>query len=91
VYHIYALRVQDRDEIMFMLKEKGIQCGVHYPVPVHLQRAYRDLGYQAGDLPVSEQSALEYISLPMFPELTKEQIEMVTLAVREVVTSGVMA
>jgi dTDP-4-amino-4,6-dideoxygalactose transaminase len=91
VYHIYALRVQDRDEVMFMLKEKGIQCGVHYPVPVHLQRAYRELGYQTGDLPISEQTALEYISLPMFPELTKEQIGMVTLAVREAVTSGVMA
>ena len=62
-----------------------------YPVPVHLQRAYRELGYETGDLPVSEQTALEYISLPMFPELTKEQIGMVTLAVREAVTSGVMA
>jgi dTDP-4-amino-4,6-dideoxygalactose transaminase len=91
VYHVYALRVHDRDEVMFMLKEKGIQCGVHYPVPVHLQRAYRELGHSAGDLPVSEQSALEFISLPMFPELTTEQIGMVTLAVREAVTSGVMA
>ena len=91
VYHVYALRVHDRDEVMFTLKEKGIQCGVHYPVPVHLQRAYRELGYSNGDLPVSEQSALEFISLPMFPELTKEQVGMVTLAVREAVTSGVMA
>jgi len=91
VYHVYALRVQDRDEVMFTLKEKGIQCGVHYPVPVHLQRAYRELGYGTGDLPISEQTALEFISLPMFPELTKEQIGMVTLAVREAVTSGVMA
>jgi dTDP-4-amino-4,6-dideoxygalactose transaminase len=64
---------------------------VHYPVPVHLQRAYRDLGYAAGDLPISEQTALEFISLPMFPELTKEQIAMVALAVREAVTSGVAA
>jgi dTDP-4-amino-4,6-dideoxygalactose transaminase len=91
VYHIYALRVPDRDEVMFLLKEKGIQCGVHYPVPVHLQRAYRDLGYAAGDLPISEQTALEFISLPMFPELTKEQIAMVALAMREAVTSGVAA
>jgi dTDP-4-amino-4,6-dideoxygalactose transaminase len=91
VYHVYALRVQDRDEVLFTLKEKGIQCGVHYPVPVHLQRAYRDLGYVSGDFPVSEQTALEYISLPMFPELTKEQISMVTLAVREAVASGVLA
>ena len=91
IYHIYAIRVQDRDEVMFMLNEKGIQTGVHYPVPVHLQRAYRDLGYRTGDFPVSEQTALEYISLPMFPELTNEQIGMVTLAVREAVSSGVMA
>jgi len=91
VYHVYAVRVQDRDEVMFMLNEKGIQCGVHYPVPVHLQRAYRELGYSNGDLPISEQTAQEFISLPMFPELTKEQIGMVTLALREAVTSGVMA
>src|SRR6202045_5312688 len=56
VYHIYALRVADRDEVMFLLNEKGIQCGVHYPVPVHFQRAYRDLGYSFGDLPISEQT-----------------------------------
>jgi len=91
VYHVYAVRVQDRDEVMFMLNEKGIQCGVHYPVPVHLQRAYRELGYSAGDLPISEQTAQEFISLPMFPELTKEQIGMVTLALREAVSSAVMA
>jgi dTDP-4-amino-4,6-dideoxygalactose transaminase len=91
VYHVYAVRVQDRDQVMFMLNEKGIQCGVHYPVPVHLQRAYRELGYSAGDLPVSEQTAQEFISLPMFPELTKEQIGMVTLALREAVSSAVMA
>src|ERR1700731_3710255 len=91
VYHIYALRVADRDEVMFLLNEKGIQCGVHYPVPVHLQRAYRDLGYSFGDLPISEQTASEFISLPMFPELTKEQIAMVSLAVREAVSTGVMA
>lgn len=91
VYHVYALRVQDRDQVMFLLNEKGIQCGVHYPVPVHLQRAYRELGHSAGDFPTSEQSAQEFISLPMFPELTREQIEMVTLAVREAVSSGVLA
>jgi dTDP-4-amino-4,6-dideoxygalactose transaminase len=91
VYHIYAIRVSDRDEVMFMLNEKGIQCGVHYPVPVHLQKAYRDLGYEEGAFPVSEQAAAEFVSLPMFPELTKEQIAMVALGVREAVTSGVMA
>jgi dTDP-4-amino-4,6-dideoxygalactose transaminase len=90
VYHIYALRVQERDEVMFGLKEKGIQCGVHYPVPVHLQKAYRHLGYEPGAFPISEQSALEFISLPMFPELTEEQIAMVGLGVREAVANGVM-
>ena len=90
VYHIYAIRVQERDEMMWMLKEKGIQCGVHYPVPVHLQKAYRHLGYEAGAFPVSEQSALEFISLPMFPELTEEQIAMVALSLREAVANGVM-
>jgi dTDP-4-amino-4,6-dideoxygalactose transaminase len=90
VYHIYAIRVQERDEVMWLLKEKGIQCGIHYPVPVHLQKAYRSLGYEAGALPTSEQTALELISLPMFPELTKEQIAMVALSVREAVATGVM-
>jgi dTDP-4-amino-4,6-dideoxygalactose transaminase len=91
VYHIYAIRVQARDEAMWLLKEKGIQCGVHYPVPVHLQKAYRTLGYKAGDLPISEQIALEFISLPMFPELTEAQIMMVVLAVKEALVTGVMA
>ena len=91
VYHIYAIRVQARDEVMWLLKEKGIQCGVHYPVPVHLQKAYRTLGYKAGDFPISEQIALEFISLPMFPELTEAQIMMVVLAVKEALLTGVMA
>jgi dTDP-4-amino-4,6-dideoxygalactose transaminase len=91
VYHIYAIRVQERDEVMWLLKEKGIQCGIHYPIPVHLQKAYRSLGYEAGALPISEQTAQEFISLPMFPELTEAQIAMVALSVREAVAAGVMA
>jgi dTDP-4-amino-4,6-dideoxygalactose transaminase len=90
VYHIYAIRVQERDEIMWRLTEKGIQCGVHYPVPVHLQKAYRSIGYEAGAFPVSEQTALEFISLPMFPELTEAQISTVVLAVKEAVITGVL-
>jgi dTDP-4-amino-4,6-dideoxygalactose transaminase len=90
VYHIYAIRVQERDQVMWLLKEKGIQCGVHYPVPIHLQKAYRSLGYEAGALPISEQIASEFISLPMFPELTEAQIAMVALSVREAVAAGVM-
>ena len=91
VYHIYAIRVQERDEVMWLLKEKGIQCGIHYPIPVHLQKAYRSLRYEAGALPISEQTAQEFISLPMFPELTEAQIAMVALSVREAVAAGVMA
>jgi dTDP-4-amino-4,6-dideoxygalactose transaminase len=91
VYHIYAVRVQERDEVMYLLKEKGIECGIHYPVPVHLQKAYRDLGYEAGALPVAEQCALEFVSLPMFPELTEEQVATVALTLREAVANGVTA
>ena len=91
VYHVYAIRVQERDEVLALLAENGIQCGVHYPVPIHLQKAYRNLGYKTGDLPVSERTALEFLSLPMFPELTEAQIEMVSLSLRDAVATGVVA
>src|SRR4051812_35639551 len=91
VYHIYPVRVEERDETMWRLQEKGVQCGIHYPVPIHLQKAYRELGYEQGSFPVSERTALELISLPMFPELTKEQIAIVALNLREAVTSCVPA
>jgi dTDP-4-amino-4,6-dideoxygalactose transaminase len=83
VYHVYAVRVQERDVVMRALKERGIQFAVHYPVPIHLQKAYQDLGYKTGSLPVSEQIAREFISLPMFPELTEAQINRVVLATKE--------
>ena len=89
-YHIYAIRVQERDEVMWFLKEKGIECGIHYPIPVHLQKAYQSLGYKKGDLPRSEQSALEFISLPMFPELTETQVNIVALGVKEAILTGAM-
>ncbi|HEY4281824.1 MAG TPA: DegT/DnrJ/EryC1/StrS family aminotransferase, partial [Chthoniobacterales bacterium] len=91
VYHIYPVRVEERDETMWRLQEKGVQCGIHYPVPIHLQKAYRELGYEQGSFPVSERTALELISLPMFPELTKEQIAIVALSLREAVTNCVPA
>jgi dTDP-4-amino-4,6-dideoxygalactose transaminase len=83
VYHVYAIRVEERDEVTRFLKERAIQCAVHYPVPIHLQKAYQDLGYKTGSLPISEQIARELISLPMFPELTEAQINMVVLATKE--------
>jgi dTDP-4-amino-4,6-dideoxygalactose transaminase len=77
VYHIYAVRVPQRDELAAALRQQDIWCGIHYPVPIHLQRAYEFLGYQEGSFPVAEQAARETLSLPMFPELTMEQIERV--------------
>jgi dTDP-4-amino-4,6-dideoxygalactose transaminase len=83
VYHVYAIRVEEKDVVMSSLKERGIQFAVHYPVPIHLQKAYQDLGYKTGSLPISEQIARQFISLPMFPELTEAQINMVVLATKE--------
>ena len=74
VYHLYVVRVQQRDAWRERLTKAGVQTGVHYPIPVHLQPAYRDLGYAAGDFPVCEDASREVLSLPMFPELTDAQI-----------------
>jgi dTDP-4-amino-4,6-dideoxygalactose transaminase len=88
VYHVYAIRVQERDEVMKLLGESGIGCGVHYPVPVHLQEAYRDLGYKRGAFPVSEKCAAEFVSLPMFPELNSAQMDAVIQSVKGAVNVG---
>jgi dTDP-4-amino-4,6-dideoxygalactose transaminase len=77
VYHVYALRVPRRDRVLRELADLGIQCGIHYPVPIHLQTAYRSLGYAQGAFPVAEQCAKEFLSLPMFPELTTDQLAAV--------------
>ena len=84
VYHVYALRVPERDAVQAALTEKGIQTGIHYPIPVHLQKAYADPRYPPGCLPVTEAIAAEELSLPMFAELTPAQVEEVGAAVREV-------
>jgi len=83
VYHLYALRVPDRDAVQGALTEKGIQSGIHYPIPVHLQKAYADPRFPKGSLPVTEAVAAEELSLPMFAELTEAQVEEVAAAVRE--------
>lgn len=83
VYHIYAIRAKKRDELIAKLGEKGVNCGIHYPVPVHLQNAYVSLGLKPGSFPVAEKVASEFVSLPMFPELTSEQIEYVATAVKQ--------
>jgi dTDP-4-amino-4,6-dideoxygalactose transaminase len=83
VYHVYAIRVKERAEFMQSLANKGIGCGVHYPVPIHLQEAYRGLGYKKGSFPIAERTAEEFVSLPMFPELTQAQLKRVVEAVRD--------
>ncbi|MBM4429377.1 MAG: DegT/DnrJ/EryC1/StrS family aminotransferase [Chloroflexi bacterium] len=82
VYHIYAIRTPGRDVLQQALNAQGIQTGIHYPIPVHLLPAHAGLGYHAGDFPCSERAADQVLSLPMFAELSDEQIETVTAAVR---------
>ncbi|MBK8814674.1 MAG: DegT/DnrJ/EryC1/StrS family aminotransferase [Methylococcaceae bacterium] len=81
VYHVYAIRTKNRSKWQDELNAKGIQSGIHYPIPVHLLPAYSDLGYKAGDFPNAESAANEVLSLPMFPELTRAQCEEVCEAI----------
>lgn len=90
VYHVYAIRVHERDDVRPSLEEKGIGCAVHYPIPIHLQEACRKLGYRPGAFPIAENLAEEFLSLPMFPELTEEQIEYVVRCVSETVGVGAL-
>jgi dTDP-4-amino-4,6-dideoxygalactose transaminase len=83
VYHVYAVRVKNRDKVQEGLQARGIQTGIHYPIPVHLQKAYQGIGFAQGDLPVTEQAAKELLSLPMFPELEQSQILEVCDAIRQ--------
>jgi dTDP-4-amino-4,6-dideoxygalactose transaminase len=83
VYHLYVVRCEDREGLMNHLKAAGIATGIHYPVPLHLQKAYASINYQPGDLPATEKVAAEIISLPMYPQLTAEQQARV---VNEIVT-----
>jgi len=77
IYHVYAVRVPNRDKLMSALGEKGISCGIHYPIPIHLTDAYKFMGLGKGSFPAAEKCADEFLSLPMFPELAEEQIEYV--------------
>jgi dTDP-4-amino-4,6-dideoxygalactose transaminase len=91
VYHVYAIRTRSRDELMRRLSEQGVATGIHYPIPVHLQQAYAGLGYGEGAFPIAERCALEFASLPMFPELTADQVERVASATKEAVLAGGLA
>jgi dTDP-4-amino-4,6-dideoxygalactose transaminase len=82
VYHVFAIRVRNRNHLMRDLLANEIHCGIHYPVPTHLQNAYRSLGFGPGSLPITETCAEEFLSLPMFPELSEAQISHIVQCVR---------
>lgn len=74
VYHLYVVRTAERDRLLANLNSEGVTANIHYPVPIHLQQAYKDLGYEKGSFPVTEQYADQILSLPMYPELNEEHI-----------------
>ncbi len=83
IFHLYVVRMSGREALMDHLKERGIATGLHYPIPIHLQPAYAELGYQRGDFPVTEAYAEEIVSLPIFPELDDEKVTYIANAIRE--------
>ena len=83
VYHLYVILADDRDGLQKYLSGKGIATGLHYPLPLHLQKAYVHLGHKKGDFPVAENTAERLLSLPMYPELTAEQIDYVCTSIKE--------
>lgn len=88
VWHLYVVRVENRENFQNYLSEHGISTGIHYPIPIHLQPAYLDLGYPAGSFPVTESYADNIVSLPMFPELTPQAVEYVVENIHQFLTNG---
>lgn len=89
VYHVYTIRSKERDRLQKALAEDGVQTGIHYPVPVHLQPAYADLGYGLGSFPEAEAAAKQVLSLPLYPELSLQNVSYVADAVKKVVGNKV--
>jgi dTDP-4-amino-4,6-dideoxygalactose transaminase len=89
VYHLFPIRSEKREELQAHLLALGVQTGVHYPVPVHLQPAHADLNYHRGDFPVAERVAETELSIPLFPELTREQQNQVATAIQTFSLAGV--
>lgn len=85
VYWVYAIRTKRRDEIQNFLNKNGIETMIHYPIPIHLQECYSHLGYSEGAFPIAEKSSKEMLSLPMFPELTEEEIRYVVQVIKQAV------
>lgn len=87
VHHLYVIRTLQRDELMQYLLERNIGCIIHYPIPIHLQKAYTAMGWKRGDFPVSEAAANEILSLPIFPTMSDDQVDYVVTSVGEFFTS----
>ena len=88
VYHLYVVRTDDREGLIAFLKDAGVGTGIHYPIPLHLQKAYTQLNYRRGDFPHAEKAAEEIVSLPMFPTLTSQQCSQVVDAVQRFVATA---
>ncbi len=88
VYHLYIVRTQDRDELQKFLSDNNIATGLHYPIPLHLQKAYSSMGYNEGDFPISEKLSKEILSLPMYPQLTEYQIAHVADKIKEFLSTN---
>jgi dTDP-4-amino-4,6-dideoxygalactose transaminase len=82
-WHLYVVRHPRRDDLKKYLEANGVGCGLHYPVPLHLQKCYAQLGYKEGNFPVAEKTARDCLSLPIYPEMTEEQIQRVVEVVQE--------
>jgi dTDP-4-amino-4,6-dideoxygalactose transaminase len=82
-YHLYVIRTEERDKLMNFLKENGIFCGIHYPIPVHLQKALKKLGYRKKSFPITEKYASEILSLPMFPQMKEQEVREVSRAIHK--------
>jgi len=78
VYHLYVIKTKSRDELIERLKLRGVKTGIHYPIPLHLQEAYKDLGYKQGDFPITERLCQEVLALPIYPELKQEEIKYIS-------------
>lgn len=83
VWHIFAVRTRDRDQLQKFLANEGVETGLHYPVPVHLQPSYADLGHEPGDFPEAEAAANSVLSLPLYPELSIQEVEIISNLVRQ--------
>ena len=86
VYHLFVIRTRERDRLREALHERGIETGIHYPIPLHLQKAYQHMGYGSGDFPTAEQASAEILSLPMFPTLRADQQQLVVSTIHDLLS-----